>query len=131
MISTPKLHVSDKLFWEICQQNPELRLERTATGELILTPLTGGETGSYNADLTIDFGIWNRRAKLGKVFDDSLGDVQEKMREYMANGVQSGWLINRADKTVEIYRQGQPVQVVSILYTFSGEDVLPRFELEV
>ncbi|MGF1491429.1 MAG: hypothetical protein ACFBSC_03025 [Microcoleaceae cyanobacterium] len=37
MISTPKLHVSDKLFWEICQQNPELRLERTATGELILT----------------------------------------------------------------------------------------------
>ncbi|MGF1491430.1 MAG: Uma2 family endonuclease [Microcoleaceae cyanobacterium] len=49
----------------------------------------------------------------------------------MANGVQSGWLINRADKTVEIYRQGQPVQVVSILYTFSGEDVLPRFELEV
>lgn len=24
--------------------------------------------GSYNADITVDFGIWNRKTKLGKVF---------------------------------------------------------------
>ena len=32
---------------------------------------TGGETGNQNAEMMIEFGIWNRNAKLGKLFDSS------------------------------------------------------------
>ncbi|MGF1492852.1 MAG: Uma2 family endonuclease [Microcoleaceae cyanobacterium] len=180
--TTPRIHVTDRLFWEICQQNPELRLERTAQGELIVNPPTGGETGGSNADLIIDIGIWSRKANLGKIFDsstgfrlpngatrspdvswvlwdrwndlqpeqrrsfiplapdfalelmspsDKLSDVQDKMQEYIDNGVRLGWLINLDGKTVEIYRLGQPVQVVNIPCTLRGEDVLIGLQLQM
>ncbi len=38
-------------FYKLCQHNPDLKLERTASGELIVTAPTGGETGTWNADL--------------------------------------------------------------------------------
>lgn len=36
-------------------------------------PPTGSEGGHYNAELTIDMGLWNRRTQLGKIFDSSTG----------------------------------------------------------
>ncbi len=60
---------------------------------------------------------------------DNLADVQAKMREYIANGVRLGWLIDPDAKLVEIYRPGQPVAVLQAPQTLSGEDVLPEFEL--
>jgi Uma2 family endonuclease len=69
----PNLKVSDEQFLTFVQANPDLRLERTATGQLIIMAPTGSEGGSYNAEIGIDFGIWNRQAKTGKVFDSSSG----------------------------------------------------------
>ncbi len=60
---------------------------------------------------------------------DSLKDTQEKMKEYRDNGARLGWLINRKSRQVEIYRQGQDVEVVENPVTLSGEDVLPGFLL--
>jgi Uma2 family endonuclease len=60
---------------------------------------------------------------------DSLKDTQEKMKEYRDNGARLGWLINRKSRQVEIYRQGQDVEVVENPVTLSGEDVLPGFAL--
>ncbi|AFZ17792.1 Uma2 family endonuclease [Allocoleopsis franciscana] len=60
---------------------------------------------------------------------DSLKDTQEKMKEYRDNGARLGWLINRKSRQVEIYRQGQDVEVVENPVTLSGEDVLPGFVL--
>lgn len=60
---------------------------------------------------------------------DSLKDTQEKMKEYLNNGARLGWLINRKSRQVEIYRQGQDVEVVENPVTLSGEDVLPGFVL--
>ena len=60
---------------------------------------------------------------------DSLKDTQEKMKEYRDNGACLGWLINRKSRQVEIYRQGQDVEVVENPVTLSGEDVLPGFLL--
>lgn len=54
---------------------PDLRMELTREGELIIMPPAGGETGSKNADLTADLVIWNRAEKTGKVFDSSTGFV--------------------------------------------------------
>ena len=50
---------------------PDLRTELTQAGELVIMPPTFSETGSKNADLTADLVIWNRRTKMGKVFDSS------------------------------------------------------------
>jgi Uma2 family endonuclease len=63
--------LTDEQFYELCRANAELRIERTATGELIFMPPTGGETGKHNAKLTARFVIWNEEANLGEVFDSS------------------------------------------------------------
>ena len=62
---------------------------------------------------------------------DRLKSLQDKMQEYLENGVRLGWLINPQDKQVEIYRQNQPVEVVQISVKLSGEDVLVGFELRL
>lgn len=62
---------------------------------------------------------------------DSLEELQAKMREYMDNGARLGWLINPQARQVEIYRQGQRVEVLQAPLTLSGEDVLPGFVLSL
>jgi len=62
---------------------------------------------------------------------DSLSTLQEKMREYCENGTQLGWLINRQNRQVEIYRPGQDVETLDNPTTLSGENVLPGFSLEL
>jgi Uma2 family endonuclease len=176
------LELTDEQFFQICQANRDLRFERTATGELIIMPPTGGETGNRNAGLTAQLWIWNEQNKLGIAFDsstgfklpngadrspdaswiklerwdalteeekqkfppicpdfvvellspsDSLKVAQEKMREYIDNGVRLGWLINRKSRQVEIYRQHQEVEVLESPVTLSGEDVLNGFVLNL
>jgi Uma2 family endonuclease len=69
----PRLKVTDEQFIQLVRVNPELRMERTAEGELIVMPPTGSEGGSYNAELTTDLAIWNRQTQLGIAFDSSTG----------------------------------------------------------
>lgn len=62
---------------------------------------------------------------------DTLQPLQEKMQEYLDNGLCLGWLINPQDQKVEIYRSSQPVEVVSLPIVLSGEDIFPEFELSL
>lgn len=62
---------------------------------------------------------------------DSLKETQEKMKEYRDNGTRLGWLLNRKSRKVEIYRQGQDVEVLESPATLSGEDILPGFVLNL
>jgi Uma2 family endonuclease len=62
---------------------------------------------------------------------DSLKVAQEKMKEYRDNGTILGLLINRKSKQVEVYRQGQEVEVLQSPTTLSGENVLPGFVLNL
>jgi Uma2 family endonuclease len=62
---------------------------------------------------------------------DELVDVQAKMREYIDNGVRLGWLINRSDRCVEIYRQNPEVEMIKMPTQLSGENVLPGFILNL
>jgi Uma2 family endonuclease len=62
---------------------------------------------------------------------DSLQNLQEKMREYINNGARLGWLIDRKNQQVEIYRPDRDVEILSSPQTLSGEDVLPGFVLEL
>ncbi|MDZ8077924.1 MAG: Uma2 family endonuclease [Nostoc sp. DedQUE01] len=175
-------NLSDEQFYQLCLANRDLSLEMNAAGELIIVPPVGGESGNQEAGLIADLEIWNRQAKLGKVFSsstifilpngakrspdaawvkldrwealtpeqrkkfpplvpdfaielrsetDRLKPIQEKMQEYIENGLRLGWLINPQDANVEIYRIGKAVEVMQIPAILSGEDILPGFELQL
>ncbi|MCI0485507.1 MAG: Uma2 family endonuclease [Blastocatellia bacterium] len=63
--------MSESEFFEFCQRHPDLRLERTAEGDLIVMPPTGGETGRRNFILTGLFGMWVDNDGTGEGFDSS------------------------------------------------------------
>lgn len=64
---------------------------------------------------------------------DDLDELQQKMTEYIncpkgyrsAYGVKLGWLINRADKQVEIYRVGQKKEILNNPQSLFGEELMP------
>ncbi|MCU0543323.1 MAG: Uma2 family endonuclease [Oscillatoriaceae cyanobacterium Prado104] len=63
--------ITDDQFYQLCRQNPDVKFERNARGEIIIMSPTGGETGNYNSEINADFVIWNRRTGLGFCFDSS------------------------------------------------------------
>ena len=176
------IKLTDEQFYQLCQDNENLRFERTARGELIIMPPAGGETSNRNGRLNQQLFNWTDTDGTGIAFDssggfklplgadrspdaswvklerwnaltpeqktkfaplcpdfvvellspsDSLKDTQEKMKEYRDNGARLGWLINRKSRQVEIYRQGQDVEVLESPASLSGEDVLPGFVLNL
>jgi Uma2 family endonuclease len=86
--------------------------------------LSSKEQGKY-PPLAPDFVIELRS------LTDSLSELQEKMLEYMANGVQLGFLINPQDQRVEIYRIDRSVEMLQSPAIVSGEQVLPGFVLDL
>lgn len=178
----PSTALTEDQFYDLCRANPDLKIERTSQGALVVLPATGGETGKRNAKLTSRFVVWSEATQLGEVFDsstcfklpngadrspdvawvqqerwealpevtrekfppiapdfvlelmspsDDLPAAQAKMQEYLANGVRLGWLINRRQQQVEIYRTDQPVEILSVPTSLSGETVLPGFVLQL
>ncbi|PAX51626.1 Uma2 family endonuclease [Brunnivagina elsteri] len=60
-------------FYQLCEANPDLKLERNFQGELVIMPPTGGETGRSNVNLILQVASWNEQNQLGEVFDSSTG----------------------------------------------------------
>ena len=176
------VEMGDEHFYALCQNNPDMRLERNADGDVVIMPPTGGDTSRRNAEIIVQLGIWARRDGTGVLFDssggfrlpngtvrapdvawvakerleglsaeerrrflplcpdfvvelrsesDALYAVQKKMREYAACGARLGWLIDPSERRVEVYRRGQPVEVLIGISAISGEPVLPKFALEL
>jgi Uma2 family endonuclease len=69
----PVVNLTEDQFFEFCQINHNLRIERNAQGELSIMTLTGSETGDRNAEITMQLRIWAKRDKTGKSFDSSAG----------------------------------------------------------
>jgi Uma2 family endonuclease len=65
------LELTDEQFFKLCQANRDLRFERTATGELIIMPPTGGETGNRNGRITQQLMNWTDADGTGIAFDSS------------------------------------------------------------
>ncbi|HBE32007.1 MAG TPA: hypothetical protein DDW76_22995 [Cyanobacteria bacterium UBA11369] len=181
-LNLDSIKLTDEQFFQLCQDNRDLRFERNANGDLIIMSPTGGETSNSNAGLTAQLWVWNQQTKQGKVFDssggfklpngadrspdaswiplerwnaltaeertkflplcpdfvielrspsDSLKALQQKMQEYLDNGMRLGWLCDRKTRRVEIYRPGQEVEVLENPTILSGEDVLPGFILSL
>jgi Uma2 family endonuclease len=60
-------------FFEFCQLNAGLQIERTASGQIIIMAPTGSETGNRNSEIHLEVGFWNRQTQLGYTFDSSTG----------------------------------------------------------
>ena len=68
------LRVTQEQFAALVAANPELHLERTATGELIVNPPTGSETGKRNWTISGELYLWWRNTQEpGEAFDSSTG----------------------------------------------------------
>lgn len=163
-----------------CSDNPDVRVEQNAQGELIVTSPTGAETGRINNALNALLYAWATEAATGVCFDsstgfrlpngatrapdaawvrndrwealtdeqkktfaplcpdfvvelrsptDALGDLQDKLEEYIDCGAQLGWLIDPQERKVHVYRPDADVQVLDDPAAVSGDPELPRFEL--
>jgi Uma2 family endonuclease len=64
-------HLSDEQFLQLCQENPDLRIEMNAGGELVIMPPTGMKTGVRNSTLTFLLTGWSREDGSGITFDSS------------------------------------------------------------
>jgi Uma2 family endonuclease len=71
----PARHMSDDEFYAFCAANPDLRIERTAEGEIVIMPPAGGETSNRNMDLSSQLQVWTKRDGRGKAFDASGGFI--------------------------------------------------------
>src|SRR4051812_10196309 len=69
----PSLRIDDDQFFDLCQENELLWIERSAEGELIIMPPAAGESGNRNFWLNVRFGIWAEQDGTGEGFDSSTG----------------------------------------------------------
>ncbi len=176
------LNLTDEAFFNLCQQNRDYRLERTAQGELVIMPPTGSETGNRNARLIQQLANWADADGSGIIFDSSTGfklpsgaerspdaawmslekwqrfspeqksryvpicpdfvvemrspsdallPLQRKLQEYISNGAQLGWLIDRQQRNVYVYCPDQPMECLAQPQDVGAEPVLPGFRLKM
>lgn len=69
----PAIELTDEQFFQLCQNNRDLRLERTAEGGLVIMPPTGWKSGNQNSRLTQRLGNWTDADGTGLAFDSSTG----------------------------------------------------------
>ncbi|MGK7884974.1 MAG: Uma2 family endonuclease [Crocosphaera sp.] len=62
---------------------------------------------------------------------DSLQSLQDKLQEYLDNGVKLGWLIDRKNRRVYIYCPQTEVKCLENPITVSGEPILSGFQLQM
>ena len=169
-------------FYEFCQANRDLRIERTASGEVIIMPPAFSDTGNRNIKIAQQLANWAEQDGTGETFDssagftlpngatrspdaswiklerwnalteeqkasfapicpdfvielrsksDTLSGLQDKMQEYMNNGVSLGLLIERKNRNVYIYRPNQEPEILDNPETVSAEPELPGFVLRM
>jgi len=64
----PRNRLSDDDYFAFCMANPDLQIERTAQGEIVIVPPAGGESDHRNFDCARQFGNWAVRTGHGKGF---------------------------------------------------------------
>lgn len=64
-------NLTEEQFVRLCEENPDLHLELTTRGELVIMPPTGTETGRRNNRLAYRITAWADEDGSGVVFDSS------------------------------------------------------------
>jgi Uma2 family endonuclease len=73
MLNIQSVHLTDEQFYQLCHDNPELRLELTAQGELVIMSPTGSKTGWRNSKINQRLANWAEANGTGMAFDSSTG----------------------------------------------------------
>ena len=69
----PPVDLTDDQFCEFCRINRDLRIERTANGDVVIMSPAGGRTGARNAEIAFQLQQWAKRDGRGVAFDSSTG----------------------------------------------------------
>src|SRR5258705_8318319 len=69
----PAVELTDDQYFALCGINRDLRLERTAEGDLIIMSPTGFATGTRKAAITTQVGNWAKSDGRGAAFGSSTG----------------------------------------------------------
>jgi Uma2 family endonuclease len=179
---TATTQMSDRQFYDFCLTNPDLRIERKASGEIIVMPPAFSDTGNRNLRIAAQVFNWAEQDETGEAFDSSAGftlpngamrapdvawilndrwnaltpeqqasfapivpdfvvelrsssdrlpDLQEKMEDYLANGVRLGLLVDRKSCQVHLYRPNVAPEILEKPETVSCEPELPGFRLRM
>ncbi len=67
------MQMTDEQFFEFCQVNRDLRIERNKFGELIIMPPTGSETGNREGNIFGQLWVWSEQDGTGITFSSSTG----------------------------------------------------------
>jgi Uma2 family endonuclease len=65
--------LTDDEFFDICQHNPNLRMERNADHEIIAMPPAGAESSRKSGEVYFQLMLWNHQHQLGYAFESSAG----------------------------------------------------------
>ncbi|MDO7883843.1 Uma2 family endonuclease [Hymenobacter cheonanensis] len=108
--------LTDEEFYDLCQHNPTLRLERTADHNIIAMPPAGSESSRKSSEIIFQLMLWNRQHRLGYVYESSAGFV---LPDGSIRSPDAAWLSRAAFEGLsEAQRQGFP-------------PVCPQFVVEV
>ena len=69
----PQATMTDEQFYTFCLANRDLRIERTAQGEVIVMPPVFSDAGNRNLKISQQVGNWADQDGTGEVFDSSAG----------------------------------------------------------
>jgi Uma2 family endonuclease len=73
LLNVRSLRLTDDQFIRLCSDNRDLRIEMTASGELVLMPPPGMKTGQRNATIIYRLASWAKQDDLGIVFGPDTG----------------------------------------------------------
>lgn len=94
------VRMSHEQFYEFCQANPNLRIERTATGDVIIRPPAFSDTGNRNFNLAVQLGIWTEQE--GFELKESLSDDIKTELAWASHLL----LTNTATRSLVVYYRG-------------------------
>lgn len=63
---------SDEDYWAFCVANPDLRVERTAQGEIVIVPPAGGESDFRCVEVIAELKLWAKKDGHGQSFGSSV-----------------------------------------------------------
>ena len=126
----PALEMTDEQFFALCQINRDLRIERTAQGDLIVMPPTGWMTGVRNAEITTQLKTWSKRDGRGIATDSSTGF---KLPNGADRSPDAAWVLRTrlADLTPEQKRKFLPLCPDFIIELRSPTDGLPDIKAKM
>src|ERR1019366_9085897 len=88
----PSQAMNDDAYYEFCAANPDLRIERSPQGEIIIVPPAGGESDYRSADSIAQLMYWAKKDGRGKAFGSGFEFILPSGAGYSPD---AAWLSNK------------------------------------